>query len=108
MDVRYTLTLDDHLAWYDHYLATPEGARLRSPFRFIDRIKRWRFYRQVISPSHHAVGERTLEVTGTGVREFSAEFSFSTAWPDIALIAVTPSHLFLVHASMNAHIVPLR
>jgi hypothetical protein len=75
----------------------------------LDRFRRWRFSRQVISPpSHHALGERTLEATEKGVREFSPEFSFTTAWADIGLVAVTASHLFLAHRSMNAHIIPLR
>jgi hypothetical protein len=109
MDVRYTLTLQDHLAWYDHYLATPGGSQLRSSFSLVGRFRRWRYSRQVaLPPSRHAFGERTLEATEQGVREFSPEFSFTTAWPDLGLVAVTPSHLFLAHASMNAHIVPLR
>jgi hypothetical protein len=109
MDVRYTLTLQDHLAWYDYYPATPEGARFQSSLPLVGRFRRWRYSRQVaLPPSRHAFGERTLEVTEQGVREFSSEFSFTTAWPDLGLVAVTPSHLFLAHTSMNAHIVPLR
>ena len=113
MDVRYALTLEDHLAWLDYYLATPEGVGLRSSLPLVggvlDRFRRWRFSRQVtLPPSQHALGERTLEVTEQGVREFSPEFSFTTAWSEIGLVAVTGSHLFLAHTSMNAHIVPLR
>jgi len=109
MEIRYTLSLADHLAWYDYYLATPEGKRLKSSFPFIDRFRRWRFSRQVFSPpSRHALGERALETTEKGVREFSPEFSFTTAWADIGLVAATASHLFLAHSSMNAHIIPLR
>ena len=109
MDVRYTLTLQDHLAWYDHYLATPGGAQLRSSLPLVGRFRRWRYSRQVaLPPSRHAFGERTLETTEQGVREFSPEFSFTTAWSDLSLLAVTPSHLFLAHASLNAHIIPLR
>lgn len=109
MPIRYTLTLEDHLAWYDHYLATPGGSQFRSSLPFAGRFRRWRYSRQVaLPPSRHAFGERTLEATEQGVREFSPEFSFTTAWPDLYLVAVTSSHLFLAHASMNAHIVPLR
>jgi hypothetical protein len=109
MEIRYSLAMADHLAWYDHYLAMPEGECLRSSFPFVGRFRRWRFSRQVISPpSCHALGERTLEVTDKGVREFSPEFSFTTAWADIGLVVVTSSRLFLAHKSMNAHIVPLR
>ena len=113
MEVRYPLSLEDHLAWYDHYLAIPEGARFRSSLPFVggvlDRFRRWRYSRQLTSrPSRHAFGERTLEVTEQGVREFSPAFSFTTAWSDMGLVAVTSSHLFLAHTSMNAHIVPLR
>jgi hypothetical protein len=113
MDVRYTLCLQDHLAWYDHYRAMPEGARFRSSLplvgRVLDRFRRWKYSRQVALPaSRHSFGERTLEATEQGVREFSPEFSFTTAWSDLDLVAVTSSHLFLSHASMNAHIVPFR
>ena len=113
MDVRYTLSLEDHLAWYDYYLTMPQGARVRSwpPLvsGVLDRFRRWRYSRQVaLPPSRHAFGERTLEATETGVREFSPAFDFTTAWSDLGLVAVTSSHLFLAHASMNAHIVPLR
>jgi hypothetical protein len=59
-------------------------------------------------PSRNALGERTLEATEQGVREFSTEFSFITAWSDMGLVALTSSHLFLAHTTMNAHIVPLR
>jgi len=112
MHVRYTLTLEDHLAWYDYYLATSQGAHFRSSIpliaRAIDQMRRRRFCRQVTQrPSIHALGERTLEATEVGVREFSPEFSFTTAWSDVGLVAVTSNHLFLAHVSMNAHIVPL-
>jgi hypothetical protein len=113
MEVRYTLFLQDHLAWYDHYPTMPAGAPLRSTIpllgKVFDRFRRWRYLRQLgLLPSRYAFGERTLEANEQGVREFSPEFSFVTAWPDIGFLAVTSSHLFLAHTSMNAHIVPLR
>lgn len=112
MHVRYTLTLADHLAWYDYYLTTPQGAHLRSRVPFIagslNQMRRRRFSRQLTQqPNLHALGERTLELTEVGVREFSSEFSFTTAWSDMGLVAVTFNHLFLAHVSMNSHIVPL-
>ena len=112
MEVSYTLTLEDHLAWYDYFLASREGARYRSLVPvvggFLNRLRRRSYSRQVIiPPNRHALGERTLEATEQGLREFSREFSFTTAWSDIRLVAMTSSHLFLAHASMNAHIVPL-
>ena len=108
MEVRYKLKLADHLAWYDYYLSTPEGACLRSSAP-LDRLRRWWYALMVIlPPSRHALGERTLEANGEGVRESSPKFSFATAWSAMALVAVTPSHLFLAHVSMNAHIVPLK
>ncbi len=61
-----------------------------------------------LSPSRHAFGERTLEATELGVREFSPAFSFASAWSNLGFVAVTSSHLFIAHTSMNAHIVPLR
>jgi hypothetical protein len=113
MDVRYTLSLQDHLAWYDYYLAMPEGARLQSTIPFIggilNRFRRRKYSRQVsLPPSRHAFGERTLEVTDQGAREFSTDFNFTIPWPEFSFVAVTSSHLFLAHESMNANIVPLR
>jgi hypothetical protein len=113
MRVRYMLTLQDHLAWYDYHLATSEGARLRSPLPLIggaiNRFRRWEFSRRVIlPPSRHALGERTLALGEQGTREFSPDFDFTTPWTELCLAAVTSSHLFIAHASMNAHIVPLR
>jgi hypothetical protein len=55
-----------------------------------------------------AFGERTIELSPSGVREFSSNFDFSTAWQDLAQAVVTPHYLFLAHPSMNAHIIPLR
>lgn len=108
MEVCYKLKLADHLAWYDYYLTTPEGASLRSSAP-IDRLRRWWYsLRVILPPSRHALGQRTLEANGEGVRESSPKFSFSTAWSDMGLVAVTPAHLFLAHISMNAHIVPLK
>jgi hypothetical protein len=94
MDVRYTLSLQDHLAWYDHYRATPEGARFRSSLPLVggvlDRFRCWRYSRQVaLPPGHHPFGERTLEATEQEVREFSPEFSFTTAWSNLGRVAVT-------------------
>jgi hypothetical protein len=109
MEVIYTLTLEDHLAWYDFYLTTSEGARLRSSLSFVRRFRRWSFSHQLVSPpSQHALGERTLEVTENGLREFSSAFSFTIPWSEMCLAAVTSSHLFIAHTSMNANIVPLR
>jgi hypothetical protein len=112
MHVRYTLTLEDHLAWYDYYLATSQGAHFRSSIPLvagaINQVRRRRYSRQLTQrPNLHALGERTLEATEVGVREFSLEFSFTTAWSDMGLVAVTSNHLFLAHVSMNSHIVPL-
>ena len=42
------------------------------------------------------------------LREFSSAFSFTIPWSEMDQTAVTSSHLFVVHASRNAHIVPLR
>jgi len=113
MDIRYTLSMKDHLAWYDHYLAAPEGSRFRSSLPFVggilDKFRRWRYSCRLIFPfSRHAFGERTLEATQQGLREFSPKFCFTTAWSDLGLVVATSSHLFLAHRSMNAYIVPLR
>ena len=45
MDIRYTLSLEDHLAWYDHYLTAYAGVRLGSSLPLVggvlDRFRRW-------------------------------------------------------------------
>lgn len=112
MELRYTLALDDHLAWYDYYLATPEGKNSRSRFPIIggllNKRRRRKYSREIISPpNRHAFGERTLEVSDDGVREFTPEFAFTTKWANISLVTITSSHLFLADTSMNAHIIPL-
>ena len=54
------------------------------------------------------MGERTIELTEDGVREYSRDFTFVTRWEEIALVEVTADHVFMAHASMNAHIIPIR
>jgi hypothetical protein len=113
MQVRYTLNLDDHLAWFDYYCTTDFGRHEKSrlPFfgKYLDRISRESFGRSIsTSQNKLAFGERTLELSAKGPREFGTGIDFITAWPDIALVAVTDTHLFIAHTSMNAHIIPLR
>ena len=105
----YQLSLADHLAWYDDCLLLPSGESTRSSFLFLTRLRRWRYARQVRSfGSKGAFGPRTLELGSEAVREFSDSFDFSTHWKDVAAVSLTPTHLFIAHSSMNAHIVPLR
>jgi hypothetical protein len=113
MQVRYTLNLDDHLAWFDYDCTTEFGRHEKSrlPFfgKYLDRISRGSFGRSIsASQNKSAFGERTLELSAKGTREFGTGIDFITAWPDIALVATTDTHLFIAHSSMNAHIVPLR
>lgn len=110
MVVRYSLTLADHLAWYDYFLSTPAGSRSRSALPVIEawlpQRRRHRYAQQILATSS-SLGDRSLELSPDGVREFSDHFDFATRWQDIALVATTGQHLFIVHTSMNAHIVPL-
>jgi hypothetical protein len=110
MIVRYSLTLDDHLAWYDYYLGTPAASRFRSALPIIGswlwQRRRQRYARQILATSS-SLGDRNLELSADGVREFSDLFDFATRWQDIALVATTGKHLFIAHTSMNAHIVPV-
>lgn len=110
MVVRYLLTLDDHLAWYDYYFSTPAGSRSRSALPLIaswlSRRRRKRYARQILAASS-SLGDRSLELSADGVREFSDAFDFTTRWQDVELVATTGQHLFITHSSMNAHIVPL-
>ena len=112
MFVRYTLSPDDHLAWYDHYTASiPSSGWSSLPLigPFLSARRREYFRRGIVAAGNRsALGERTIVLSPSGVREFSSEFAFSTAWPDLAQTVVTPQHLFLAHPSMNAHIIPLQ
>jgi hypothetical protein len=110
MVVCYSLTLDDHLAWYDYFLGTPAGSRSRSALPIIgswfSQRRRQRYARQILATSA-SLGDRSLELSADGVREFSDLFDFATRWQDISLVATKGQHLFIAHTSMNAHIVPL-
>jgi hypothetical protein len=112
MLVRYTLSPDDHLAWYDYYTASiPSSCWSRLPLigPLLSARCRERFRRRIVAAGNRsALGERTIELSPSGVREFSLDFDFSTAWQDLAQAVVTPQHLFLAHPSMNAHIIPLQ
>ena len=112
MKVDYSLGLEDHLAWYDYYCTTEYGRHEKSwlPLvgKYLDRVARYRYGRRVGAKGNEAAfGERSLELRGDGVREFFGAYDFTSAWGEIVLVAATSSHLFLAHASMNAHIVPL-
>jgi len=110
--VRYILSLEDHLAWYDYYDDNLSGfgwSSLPILGRTISARRRTRFSQGILSATNQsAIGERTIELLPSGVREFSSEFDFSTDWKEITHAAVTPQHLFIAHWSMNAHIIPLR
>jgi hypothetical protein len=112
MRVYYTLTVEDHLAWYDHYIASePASIWLRlpviGPFRAYSR--RRRFTRGILATENRrALGVRTIALSASGVREFSCDFDFFGVWQDIARADLTGQHLFLAHPSMNARIIPLR
>ena len=113
MIVHYSLDLEDHLAWYDYYCSIPHGRHERSKLpligNYMNRMKRENFGRALTSRGNDsAFGQRYLELHTDGVREFSKGFDFSTAWPDIAIVAATSTHLFIAHVSMSSHIVPLR
>ena len=112
MFVRYILSLDDHLAWYDYYTVSIQrfgwwSLPLIGPLLSVHR--RRRFMRGILAEGNRsALGERTIELSPSGIREFSADFDFSTAWEVLAQAVVTSQYVFLVHPSMNAHIIPLR
>jgi hypothetical protein len=112
MRIEYSLQTEDHLAWFDYHQEMvfpisadePQMQRLEH-MRRSDRA----IFAQSIeaSPNRTAHGTRALELTEIGVRESSSDFDFVTLWKDVALVVHTSTHLFIVHASMNAHIVPL-
>lgn len=112
MLVRYTLSPDDHLAWYDYCTASIESAGwLSLPLigPLLSAHRRERFRRGIVAADNRpALGERTIELSSSGIREFSLDFDFSTAWQDLAQAIITPQHLFLAHPSMNTHIIPLQ
>lgn len=112
MLVRYILLPNDHLAWYAYYVANMEAVGWSS-FPFIGPLlaayRRKCFIRGILAAGNRfALGERTLELSPSGVREFSMDFDFATAWVDVAHVAVTPQHLFLAHSSMDAYVIPLQ
>ncbi len=112
MLVRYTLGLEDHLAWYDYYCDNSRRSvwsRVPVIGEWISARHRQRFTGAILKPeSHSALGERMIELLDSGIREFSPRFDFATPWQDIVRVVTTEQHLFFVHSSMNAHIVPLR
>jgi hypothetical protein len=112
MVVTYALTLEDHLAWFDYHIECVAPLwRLSFPLFGAALVRRRRrsFARSISAAANApAIGDRSLELSDSGIREYSATFDFSTRWRDLAFAALTPQHIFLVHPSMNAHIVPLR
>jgi hypothetical protein len=111
MLVHYTLSLEDHLAWFNYYTTSIQrfgwsSLPLIGPL--ISARRRKRFMQGLLATCNRtALGERTIELSPSGVREFSSEFDFSTDWSTLACAALTSQHLFLAHPSMNAHIIPL-
>jgi hypothetical protein len=110
MTHHYILTVDDHLAWYDHEC---KGETLLSRFLpalhlYLERRKRKSFARFMQSKMNAtAVGTRSLEFTSEAVCERGEGFEFSTPWPEVESVVLPPTHLFIAHRSRNAHIVPL-
>lgn len=111
MLVRYTLSPDDHLAWYDYTARVQSSGWLSLPFigPLLSGHRRACFRRSIVAAGNRcALGERTIELSSSGIREFSSDFDFSTAWQDLAQAIITPQHLFLAHPSTNTHIIPLQ
>lgn len=112
MKVIYTLNLDDHLAWFEYFRTTDFGRHQKSRLPFIgnllNRLRRTHFARGLMTPQNSlALGERSLELTAEGVREIGEGYEFTHTWPEYVMVETTTTHLFIAHASMNAHIVPL-
>jgi len=112
MHIRYTLTPADHLAWFDYYtlhVVRPWWSRLPVIGRVLLRRRREMFARTICAAANAtALGERSIDLSDVGVREHSSTFDFSSPWQDLAFATLSTEHLFFAHASMNAHIIPLR
>jgi hypothetical protein len=112
MTLDYELKLEDHLAWYNAYLALfpPTGMAGFPIFgAFIARNRRNRFMRGILSADNHlALGRRSIELSARGAREFNECFDFFMTWQEYTLVVLTDDHVFLAHPNMNARIIPLR
>lgn len=113
MKVSYSLSADDHLAWFDHLRTQDKPSAWPSVWSWLqgaDPVReREQFIERLRQPGNSAaLGPRTLELTEQGVRETGAGFDFITPWPEISRVEATECHLFIAHTSLNAHVVPVR
>ncbi len=54
-----------------------------------------------------AIGERSLEVVDTGVREFTEKWSYTSKWIEIDHMVVTDRYIFIAHALHFCHVIPI-
>lgn len=109
MKVSFSLYSDDHLAWYDYWRPAPATKIpvVRWLLRSAHENERRAFLKFIDSPTNKAaIGPRTLELTDCGVREFADGFDFTIEWKEFVDVVLTKSHLFIVHPTLNAHVVP--
>ena len=113
MKVTYSLSAEDHLAWFDHLKGEDKPRGWPSVWSLLQGADPARQREQFIERLHHpeesaALGPRTLELTDRGVRETGPGFDFTTPWGEISRVDKTETHLFIAHASLNAHVIPRR
>jgi hypothetical protein len=112
MILTYALELDDHLAWFDlHDQLFPQGGVASWPIigSSIKRRRRERYRLGLIAPENYlALGERSIEISARGVREFNEIFDHFVRWSEYTLNVASDEYIFLAQPSMNARVVPLR
>ena len=110
MTLHYTLNIEDHLAWYDTHDELFRCGPAAIPV--IGWLFRWearsKFKSALKLPASSAgFGERSIEITDRGIREFNERFDFFVPWCEIAVAVTSKSRLFLARPCRNAFVVPL-
>ncbi len=113
MKATVELSLDDQLAWFD-CAAEIQYQRASWLIRVISGRKaftsdREAFQERMLSEANrYARGVRSIELTTDGVTESVGPYIFTSPWSDLEFWHETSTHIFIVHKTMNSHIVPKR
>jgi hypothetical protein len=115
MKIEVELLLADQLAWLDcatriQYERSSWLARLLRTHRpQPSPSARADFEARMISTDNrYALGNRSIEISAAGVTETVGPHAFTSLWCDLEFWCQTVSHIFIVHQTLNSHIVPTR